>query len=90
MPFVTQEHRLHPDPEIPGDRCYIEYQKMMDAWRANPRWTTVDKLAQQLIGYVTGGATTPYKASALLAFVVFFNLHVMPYEFKKREENGEI
>jgi len=90
MPFVTEEHRINPSPAIPGDRCYIVYKGIMNEWRANPRWTTADMLAQELIEYMSGGATTPYKASALLAYMVFFNIHVMDYENKKRRGNGDI
>jgi len=83
MPFVTEEHRNHPEPSIPGDRCYIEYKKIMDAWRENPRWTTVDKL-------VTNIFPNRVQRAQFLAFMVFFNLHVLDYENRKREENGDI
>jgi len=90
MPFVTEEHRINPSPAIPGDRCYIVYKGIVDEWRANPRWTTADRLARELIEYLSGGATTPYKASALLAYMIFFCREVIPYENAKAKENGEI
>ena len=84
MPFVDQEHRDNPDREIPGDRCYVEYKKIMEAWNKSPRWRTVDKLVGETFGW---GDTERAK---FLAFMVFFNLHVMDYELKKREENGDV
>ena len=84
MPFVDQEHSDTPDSEIPGDRCYVEYKKIMEAWNKSPRWTTVDKLVEELFGWEEG------ERAKFLAFMVFFQLHVIPYELKKREEHGEI
>jgi hypothetical protein len=83
MPFVDEEHRENPDPAIPGDRCYVYYESMMRKWRENPRWTTVDKIA---------AAIWPgdLKRACVLAFLVFFVIHVMEYEARKREENGDI
>ena len=83
MPFVTHEHRLHPDLNIPGDRCYVEYQKMMDFWRLSPRWTTVDALAKQF-------CPDEMERTLFLAFMVFFNRVVMPYEEQKVKEHGDI
>lgn len=83
MPFVTAEHRQEPDMEVPGDRCFVEYQKMMTAWNLTPRWTMVDAIASMIW-------PDKFKRALVLAFLVFFALHVMPYELKKREENGDI
>ena len=83
MPFVDAEHRDKPDFEVPGDRCYIEYRKMMTAWAASPRWTMVDAIAAQIW-------KDRWHRATVLAFLVFFCLHVMPYEEKKRKENGDI
>lgn len=83
MPFVTQEHRDNPDTSIPGDLCYVYYKFMMEEWKNSPRWTTVDKILKNMID-------DPHQRAEFLAFLVFFNIHVMPYEQMKREENGDI
>ena len=91
MPFVDQDHRNNLDPAISGDRCYVNYVEIMGEWRDSPRWTTVDTMMQQLISFLGNeGVSIENKAAALLAFMVFFNLHVMEYEQKKREEHGDI
>jgi hypothetical protein len=83
VPFVEEEHRQHPDVTIPGDRCFVEYKRIMAAWRENPRWTTVDKIASWIW-------PNPWKRALMLAFMVFFAMHVLDYERLKREENGDI
>jgi len=83
MPFVDLEHRAKPDPSIPGDRCYEEYAKIMTAWRQAPRWATVDAIA----AYIW---PRKWDRALVLAFLVFFSVHVMPYEKLKRKENGDI
>lgn len=88
MPFVNEEHRNKPDLEIPGDRCYNYYKQFVDEWRANPRWTTVDTMYQWVLK--SHDAEVKWETAKQLAWQVFFNLHVMPYELKKREENGDI
>lgn len=83
MPFVNAEHRAKQDFEIPGDRCYLEYSLMTSAWRMSPRWAMVDAIAATIW-------SDKWKRATVLAFLVFFVLHVMPYELRKREENGDI
>ncbi len=83
MPFTTKEHRFKPDLENPGDRCYIEYKYLMEEWTRSPRWTTVDELATRLF-------PDKHERAFFLAFLVFFDQRVMPYERKKREENGDV
>lgn len=90
MPFITQERRdaIANDTLItwqPGDLCYVEYRIMVAIWKANPSWTTAHKI------YRTVLKTFSDKGIAQeLAWQVFFQLYVMPYELKKREENGDI
>jgi hypothetical protein len=84
MPFVTEEHRKNPDSNIPGDRCYVEYSKLMDSWKASPRWSTVDEMLFNL------GVEGAWKRAKILAFLVFFCLAVVPYEIMKQKENGDI
>jgi len=88
MPFIDRESReLSPDKlmfsPIAGDRCYAHYKEMMAIWRVAPRWTTVDAI---LASYIPD----QQKRAEFLAFMVFFNIHVMPYEEQKRKENGDI
>lgn len=83
MPFVNHEHRMVQDTAVPGDRCFIEYREIMNEWRSSPRWATVDAIA----GVIW---PNPWRRAAILAFLVFFVLHVIPYERKKRRENGDI
>ena len=88
MPFIPKERREAllnhiSRPNKPGEYCYLEYQNMMDKWMANPRWKTVDRIADRFWPQHVERAT-------ILAFLVFFILHVMPYEKRKRKENGDI
>jgi hypothetical protein len=83
MPFVDANHRENPDMEVPGDRCYVEYRRLIAAWKQNPRWTTAD----QLLGWLY---PNPIKRAYFLAFLVFFALKVMPYEIQKIRENGDV
>jgi len=83
MPFVTKDHREEPCLGCAGDRCYIYYQDIMKEWRANPRWTTVDIIAADLF-------PDELQRAHFLAFMVFFQMHVIPYEEQKRVENGEV
>ena len=83
MPFVTQEHRDAPNPEIAGDRCFVFYQHMMKCWKESPRWTTIDALA-------SGMFPDPLKRAEFLAFLVFMAFHGYDYESEKMGENGDI
>ena len=93
MPFVEQYRRvenLQLLNEIqPGDLCYIHYKKMVDQWKASPRWSTAHAIYADLIfGPVPEGLDN--EAAKHLAWQVFFQLYVMPYEWQKKEENGDI
>ena len=110
MPFIVLERRAIIDEEglegltkrgleiQVGDMCYVHYKRMVEYWKANPRWTTaheiyqavmtkrwqmafVDRLTADQLDYITARE---------LAWQVFFQLHVMPYEEEKRLENGDI
>ena len=83
MPFVTKEHREKPNYSIPGDRCYTAYVKLMEAWTAEPRWTTVDRMAEFIW-------PNQWNRAMMLAFLVFFCKVVMPYEIEKEKQNGGI
>ena len=88
MPFVNAEHRLTPDPNIPGDRCFVMYREIMNRWNAEPRWTTVDSIYSWVVD--TNQSDPEWQRAKELAYQVFFQLHVMPYELKKQKENGDI
>lgn len=90
MPFVNQEHREHPNPDVPGDRCFTFYKEIMDTWRKNPSWATADKLFEMVINLQHNDVSNANKRAAVLAFMVFFCREVMPYEEKKAIENGEV
>lgn len=97
MPFIKKErreviekHGLRGLDKIePGDLCYFHYKLMVDLWKTNPRWTTAHYIMKSF------GLTDPLPSdddliAAHLAWQVFFQLYVMPYELKKRAENGDI
>lgn len=97
MPFIVQSRRFTVDTQglealdeiQPGDRCYVYYKPMVEAWRANPRWTTAHEIYRDMVLYAW--AEDDDNVTAIeLAWQVFFNLYVMPYELKKQKENGDI
>lgn len=85
MPFVSKEHREKPDFSIPGDICYVEYKKLVDAWKKEPKWTTAHNLTTAWFDLASDEDTAHF-----LAWMVWFNLHVMEYEQEKRKTNGDI
>jgi hypothetical protein len=95
MPFISYERRVAIQShgigsllEIqPGDRCYAEYHSMVERWKVSPRWTTVHEIYADVL---MGRASLNDTAALQLAWQVFFNLHVIPYELQKRQENGDI
>jgi hypothetical protein len=95
MPFITQERRFLIEQNTldglvnpqPGDRCYVFYKEMVEKWRAEPRWTTAHNIFKSMAGI---DLSTDDGVAHFLAWQVFFQLHVMPYELRKREENGDI
>jgi hypothetical protein len=94
MPFITKDRRalieankLRHEDFVPGDLCYTYYKPMVDKWRINPSWTTADSLYRDVLRH---NFTIEDAAAAQLAWQVFFQLYVMPYELKKRGENGDI
>lgn len=83
MPFIDSEHRIAPDTNIPGDRCYLQYKELIDMWRKEPRWSIIDKFAKRIWEDDTVRA-------AGLALLVFMFEHGMDYERKKKKEHGDI
>lgn len=86
MPFTTQEARRMTDtvgPKERGDFTFLKFRPMIRAFRKNPRWTTVDQMAEGLF-------PDPDKRAEFLAFLVLFIGYAWPYEQLKRLENGEV
>ena len=103
MPFIKQEIRkeiaegkhdwLYTNEEEPGNLCYMSYKLIVEKWRENPKWTTADYIYKTVIRQMSEAeleGDISVQSALGLAWQVFFQLHVMPYELKKREENGDI
>lgn len=97
MPFITKERReiiaKHGMDGLatiePGDRCYVFYKDMVEKWRATPRWATAHQIMKDFLES-SHLFDKDVMVAHRLAWEVFFQLHVMPYELKKREENGDV
>lgn len=94
MPFITQERRdLIAKGELAkfkvGDLCYIRYKTMVEMWNEEPRWTTAHRIYADRYNLAYDQYGDENDATDL-AWQVFFQLYVMPYELAKREENGDI
>jgi hypothetical protein len=97
MPFVTQDHRDNPDMLIPGDICYTFYRDMVIRWKKQPRWTTAHNIYKEMTDILRQSHVSDLFrkdcdqcAAYKLAWQVFFQLYVMPYELEKRQQNGDI
>ena len=97
MPFIEQERRQTIDAAglesldkiQPGDLCYIHYKNMLDQWRENPSWTTAHEIYKHWFTN-TDPNYDDDAVAAQLAWQVFFQLYVMPYELEKRKLNGDV
>lgn len=85
MPFVKQECRAenHVSCSV-GDLCFKAYKPIIEAWRKEPRWTTAHNEFKRIFG------TNDEQTATILAYMVFFNMHVIDYEFDKQDEHGDI
>lgn len=103
MPFVTQKRRKalenHEAPESYGDVCYTAYKCMVEEWKLEPRWTTAhriyrDRMKIKLYGNTIGQPELftwlDAETAIDLAWQVFFQIYIMPYEIEKRSQNGDI
>ena len=93
MPFITQKRRDAIETGtltdlLEGDLCYIYYKEMVEEWRENPRWTTAHNIYGKMV--CGNSLTFTEKTAYELAWQVFFNLYVMPYENEKRMIHGDI
>lgn len=103
---VSEKGEIPKDAKVDlGDWCFLAYREMMIEWQKAPRWTTAHNLRRKMENdirslYFTftldGGKVhvrndqIDIRVAHMLAWEVFFNLHVMEYERKKREKNGEV
>lgn len=95
-PFITQERRLRIqrngldkiDDLQPGDRCYFFYREMVDKWKENPRWTTAHEIYKDLAR--TTNFIEDDCVARELAWQIFFQWWVVPYEREMEERNGSI
>lgn len=95
-PFTEPERRAQAlagtlrEPQR-GDFCFLEYRPMVLAWGKSKRWTTADEIYQRYLKRRASISESVAKLAPLdLAWQVFFALHVLPYEVRKRKENGEV
>jgi hypothetical protein len=88
---------------IPGNRTWAIYREMIRLWKLERRWTTADKIYNEfvfdtelnefLIELQNKSPLCGWNdvcSASHLAWQVFFQLEVMPYELEKRSENGEV
>jgi len=91
MPFIPPQQRLRIDMEgksrcqSVGDLCYVEYKKLMEDWKKEPRWTTAHNITKEFANF-----ESDIDVARFLAYMVWFNIHVMNYEKEKIKENGDI
>ncbi len=88
MPFVNAEHRLNPDENISGDRCFLHYKRMVERWKEAPRWTTADDIFMDVQSH--SQPNEAQQRALELAWQVFFQEYVMEYERAKKKLNGDI
>jgi hypothetical protein len=103
MPFIKKEQRELCDKDFrfaeeKGDLCYLIYRDLLNEFKLEPRWKTIHEIYKTrlldtvwLFKYRETRFSREDAITALhLAWQVFFITHVMPYEEKKIEENGDI
>ena len=92
MPFIPQSERDRLNkgepPSTPGQRCFLEYQWMVNAWNTEPRWTTADRIYKEVTQ--ERYEDPDFQRARELAWQVFFSLIVMPYEQKQLWKSGAI
>lgn len=97
MPFTTAEAKSKTaaiGPVEMGDHCNLAFRPMVDEWVRSARWTTAHELRHEVlerlnVDFSKLDSYEKDKYTALdLAWQVFFNIYVMPYEEMKRNING--
>jgi hypothetical protein len=87
----------------PGEVCYLAYKEMMKLWHTKGSWTTAHDIyyhvkhdplfffgSKELEQAAINHQQADIVCAVELAWQVFFNIHVMEYEHKKKEENGDV
>ena len=95
MPFIKKERRSKIDagdaPRSYGELCYKYYKKMVDEFRQSSNWDAVHNISKY---WILESSKSEYGIDDLvairLALQVFLWFYVLPYEEKKRLENGDI
>ncbi len=62
---------------------------MVDRWKAEPRWTMAHNIYKEIM-YAPLLETEDMEAAQRLAWQIFFQFYVIPYELEKQEQNGDI
>lgn len=92
MPFIEQKLRQpllkgKIQPEAVGDLCFLAYHDMVEEWKENPRWTTAHNIYKAVcLAWEINDENT----ARHLAWQVFFQNFVIPYENEKEKINGTI
>ena len=74
-----------------GDKCYYFYKIMVGRFKDRRRWTTAHNIYKTMIVKIKEDEfSEDTKRAYELAWQVFFQLHVIPYELEKRAQNGDI
>jgi len=89
--------------ETVGELCYVFYEHLIKTWNDEPRWKTAhrlydfecDPMNNEFVLMVYDQVANKFEAddiakAASLAYKVFFELIVIPYERKQQELNGDI
>lgn len=106
MPFIKPEERkrlleareqpnfkFFKSKEVPGNLCFLHYYDMVKQWKERPRWTTAHQIYKKVVESQLTSTENPLSDDRIaleLAWKVFFQLHVIPYEREKQSENGDI
>lgn len=101
MPFIPHNERVEiaesKSASTPGQHCYVAYKEMVKAWNKEPRWTTAHLIYKDVLNAKKADAAANEFAGVSdglialdLAWQVFFQKYVMPYEDQKERENGTI
>lgn len=96
MPFIKNDRRAPLStgdilPEAPGDICYLEYVRLLEEWKENPRWTTIHNMCKRILTETDDIEDDDDKFTArFLAFMVIWQKYGWPYELDRIEEHGDI
>lgn len=93
MPFIPQKRRTWISEDTlgvpqPEDRCYVYYKEMIRKWKVYPSWTVAHHIYWDVKLNTEEGYDNQFAKE--LAWQVFFQLEVIPYELRQREKNGDV